>query len=241
MEVEYKEYKYPENENRYCFRISRSYDECQEQIKELAAYATRVAIYQHDADEDVNRTHVHGIIRICSRGEDTLRTKFFKKYFAGNKQYQLATTYIPAKGMDAKPVNDKYITYMSKGHLEPVYVKDYTQVEIDHWKSQWIDYSIKEATGIKLENGKIVLTKEVEAERKKKKYDIVQAICMKVHDKKLIHDEDIITEVIRELTREKQVIGQYKIMDYFDAVTMYSNPGKMVQNCLQVIARRQKM
>lgn len=76
-------------------------DECQ-----------KVIIYKHEADASVSRTHYHGLIINYPKKEQTLRNCFVKKY-----EYTLKCT----------GITPNFITYMSKGKLEPHYKR---------WKSE---------------------------------------------------------------------------------------------------------
>lgn len=124
--------------NNFAFRISASYADIGSTLLKLIDLTEKVAIYEHPADEKVANTHIHGLLMTCSRKEDTLREKFFKKHWKG--KYQLATTY---KDQDNKiqPVNEGYVTYMSKGVYDPSFVKGFTPERILELKALWIDYS----------------------------------------------------------------------------------------------------
>ena len=101
----------------FAFRVSSSYDETKEHLANLFELCEKVAIYQHDADEEISRTHIHGLLIGCTKGEDTIRNRFFKgKYQSAD--YELKTRYEVKEGlMQVKrkyDVDEKYIIYMSK-------------------------------------------------------------------------------------------------------------------------------
>lgn len=122
----------------FAFRISASYADIGSTLLKLIDLTEKVAIYEHPADEKVANTHIHGLLMTCSRKEDTLREKFFKKHWKG--KYQLATTY---KDQDdnVQPVNEGYVSYMSKGKFEPSFVKGFTTDKISELKAKWVNHT----------------------------------------------------------------------------------------------------
>jgi len=120
----------------FAFRISVPYTDIGLTLLALFDLTEYVAVYEHPADEKVRRTHIHGLLMNCERKEDTLREKFFKPHWKG--QYQLATTY-KNKDNEIVPVDEGYISYMSKGKYDPEYVKGFTKERLAELKAAWID------------------------------------------------------------------------------------------------------
>ena len=130
----------------FAFRVSSLYDETKEHLANLFELCEKVAIYQHDADEEISRTHIHGLLIGCTKGEDTIRNRFFKgKYQSAD--YELKTRYEVKEGlMQVKrkyDVDEKYIIYMSKGVLDPMFLKVFTKEETDAFKAQWKNHKEK--------------------------------------------------------------------------------------------------
>jgi len=228
-------YSYPEDETKFQFRVSLSYDECKELLAPIIKLCKRFVIYQHDADSSVSRTHVHGLLRVCERKHDTIRNAF-KKAFP--KQYQLAETYKNSQGK-VVPVDDGYITYMANGttplKAEPKAVESYTPEELRHWADLWEDYESKKKTTMTAVGGKIVITKEVEQARRLKRHETIMKVVKELQAMKTNpladtnHEHffpypDVSKMVVRELTLQQQCVGMYKVCEYVDAVMMYFNP-----------------
>lgn len=92
------------------------------------------AVYQHDADEEVSRTHIHALVEV-NVSTDTLKNRLQK--ILG---YRLPKTdWAFSQKLKGNPIEDKFITYMSKGKLEPVHIKGFTQEQCDKYKSEWIE------------------------------------------------------------------------------------------------------
>lgn len=108
----------------FAFRVHDEF--CNVDLSELYELCDKVAVYQHDADEEVNRTHIHGVCIGCSKKEDTVR-----KLFKGKYEYALTFKNKKTGG----EVNSTYIAYMSKGCYEPVYVKNISDEEVALGKS----------------------------------------------------------------------------------------------------------
>lgn len=94
----------------------------------------RAVVYQHNADEEVSRTHVHALV------ETDVTTDTMKNHLQKILGYRLpASDWSFVSKLKRLPVEDKFITYMSKGKLEPVYTKGFTAEEIERYKSDWIE------------------------------------------------------------------------------------------------------
>lgn len=190
----------------FVFRISSEYADVT--LDELFELCTKVVVYQHTADESVKRTHIHGLIEGCSRKEDTVRNKFFK----GKYEYSMKTK-----------VDDNFITYMSKGNLDPVYVKGYDPELIVLRKSQWVSQQPK-AT-VKLVDGKLV--KGVDETKKRTKRELIEIMRSKYEVGML---DTVILKMIRKvLIDNNEVIGMYKVLDYFDSLLMYSDKERWIE------------
>jgi len=121
--------------NVHALRISRDSSEIQAVFDDWAKVSGKLLVYRHDADEEVNRTHCHFLIEECTIGTaEGLRKRVKHMGFNGNKDW--AFTEAPITDEQ----RDKYITYMTKGHLDPVYNKGYDPVYLEERKNAWVDY-----------------------------------------------------------------------------------------------------
>lgn len=188
----------------FAFRISVAYDDVE--LDGLFDICDKVIIYQHNADSSVKRTHIHGLCLGCTRKEDTVRNKFFK----GKYEYSMKTK-----------VDDKFITYMAKGQLSPVYVKGFDTSFVELRKSEWVDHKVVTTD---ITNDKSV---------KKTKKELLRIMLetydeqWKTVDKKQSMHYMSVTSVLRHIRKilieNNEVIGMYKVMDYYDSFMMYGN------------------
>lgn len=106
------------------FRVHLEYSAVD--LGDLYESCKKMIIYQHDADDEVNRTHIHGLCIGYDKRDDT-----FRKYFKGKYEYALTLKNKKTGG----PVDETYIAYMSKGCYDPVFVKNFSDEEIAFGKS----------------------------------------------------------------------------------------------------------
>jgi len=91
-----------------------------------------MAVFQHDKDDTVQTTHCHILMMECEVQAEALK-RIFKKVLPG----------LPAKGNEfwkwesRSVVDDNFLTYMSKGNLCPVFVKNFTPELIEERRQQW--------------------------------------------------------------------------------------------------------
>lgn len=97
----------------------------------------KVVVYQHDADESVNRTHVHALVEI-SVSTDT--AKNWVQKCVGSRPKKDMWSFVSK--LKKQPVTEEFITYMTKGKLEPVMLKGYTKELCDKYKARWVDHIV---------------------------------------------------------------------------------------------------
>lgn len=122
----------------YAVRITRSYDICQRAIAAWALKCDKILAYEHTGTV-TEKVHVHLIMIGVTCTVDTLHNIARPLGLAtlkGNGDWSFKT-----KDKKYGPVTDspKYITYMTKGNLEPRYNKGYTQAELDEAKASWVN------------------------------------------------------------------------------------------------------
>lgn len=210
----------------YAFRITKSYEELGLALLPLYDICDRVAVYEHEADTEVSRTHVHGVLIGCKRKEDTVRNKFFKGVYDA-PDYELKTKYKTAK-MDMVPVDAEYIKYMSKGDLDPSFFKGFTQEELDNYRRGWVNHKLNESVAEKTSKKSQLTVYEMAVE--------IMGTDATAHLG--LAREDIVDKIIKYLNSKRQAANMYKVRDIYDACMMYSRPQKYVQGCMALIVKR---
>lgn len=207
-------------------RISRPYGDIQQWCEELKA--EKKIVYQHDADDEVSRTHIHMLVICCSLKPDTLKYHYKKLYGPIEKtDWSFASEYKDNEIGKFVPItpetSDKFITYMSKGHLTPVLSVGYDPFKVLELSQQWKD---PKTTALKTEGGKFVrVPKQIKEDSKKKtKRDLVEIMVCKGKDEDIDPDDtNAIISMIREvLVKHNEVLGMYKVMDFYDGYMMYA-------------------
>lgn len=203
-------------------RVSVAYDVLTgfETIYELC---DKVVVYEHEADEEVKTTHVHMLLEGYKRKEDTLRNAIKKHYTGPNFALKV-------KKDDGSPVDDSFITYMSKGTLDPKYNKGYDDGFIATRRGEWVERRV----GVRLQSGKLV--KDPEEKKVKSKRELLALMTAEIQDGS--GTRDILEGIRKVLIRENQVIGQYKMLDYYDSYLMYNQKGKWLDGLVAKINSR---
>jgi hypothetical protein len=113
---------------------------------------------------------------------------------------------------------------MTKGILQPSFVKGFTQYELDEFKKAWISHKIVDKAVFKLVN------EENPEQRKKRIWDMLEEVIKRVRSRTPIKadgggvyspesDQAIISYIFQVFTQENHVVvGRYKIRDYVDHV-----------------------
>lgn len=187
-------------------RISMDYESIKEWINGVEC--EKMLVYQHDADDTVNRTHVHLLIIKPEKKPDALKTRYVKMYNPTEKGNSLWSW----KSTDIN--SDVYITYMTNGHLEPMLNKGYNVEELKVLKDKWIN---PKTTNVELVDGKLV--RSVKTVVKKTKREMLEQMRSGLSDSSTTRD--ILKELRKVLINNNEVVGQYKMMDYYDSYMMY--------------------
>jgi len=117
-------------------RITRPYSDLSGAFRSLVCLCSSMLIYEHEADEEINRTHIHFVAtHECTTKtlKNTLQANLPLGYnkLDGNKDWSM-----PENNWDK---DHKSITYMTKGKLEPKYNQGFTEDEIRLAKEAWRD------------------------------------------------------------------------------------------------------
>jgi len=183
-------------------RVSRSWDEIFDWLD--AIEADKKIIYEHEADEEVQRTHIHMYIENPKLKDDALKTSFKKAYNPTDK----GNTLWSWKSANVDEVM-KIITYMSKGTLVPKFAKGFDIKDIEK--------ATESFQAPKLVDGKFVrVVKEVAKATKREMLEQMRSRMSGTDTTR-----DILRIVRKVLMSNNEVIGQYKMMDYYDSLYMY--------------------
>lgn len=200
----------------YAPRVSLSFNDMSGVIRMWSNSCDKMVVYEHEADEDVKTTHVHMIMINCKyKSQDTLCNQFRKLIDIDLKGNSLWSW----EHKDFKNPDEDFITYMSKGCLEPVFIKNMTNGDIEKYKSRWKNYEKKVAVPI----GQIVEARVTQ----KTKWELLNIMNHEIQLYQQQHPNHMITKEIRNriivqvLKEEKQVIGLYKVQEFSYAFSLH--------------------
>lgn len=211
----------------YHVRISRSYEELKGFFENEKC--THMVVYEHDADEEVSRTHCHAWIKGCANS-DTLKNHIRKLIGPVSK----TDWYFTEKNKKYVEWTDDVMTYLSKGVLEVKYVIGFTEAEIEEKKNKWIKIETKPK--LFNEDGKLIIEKEIKEKKKKTKRELIE--LMKARYVETMDVDEVVKLIRKVLVQNDEVIGMYKVMDYYDSLIMYANKQKFIDMVTQKINSR---
>lgn len=117
----------------HAIRITLPYADCSDIISKWANRSQKAIVYQHDADEEVSKTHVHIGLSGCEVGVEALKRMWPEAPGKGNEFWSYK---------DWKPETgdrDKYITYMSKGKLSVSFLKNISEQLVETSRLAWVE------------------------------------------------------------------------------------------------------
>ena len=121
-------------------RLSLPSKDLEDVIKLWAATCESMVVYEHEADEDVSTTHCHFLmINSQYKTEEALKRIFFKQTPAEERKGNALWAW-----EHKQPVNETFVTYMSKGRLRPVFVKNFSPAKIEELTGKWTDPVFKD-------------------------------------------------------------------------------------------------
>lgn len=199
-------------------------------VEAIAEKCDKIVVYEHNERQD--NIHIHLYLQRCQVSTDTVKNYFKKCGFnAGPKGTGWSFT---------KATDIGCITYMSKGKLDPCYVKGFTQDEIDECKDRWVERT-SETSGKKYQTRLQYIVHETPSQAKKRKNDYVEEMRLELqsHHKatnlEYFVDEHIVEVIIRILNRNHVVFSRYTIRDYYDTLCARQYTDQFVQSMIKFL------
>lgn len=205
----------------YAIRVSKPYSEFKEFFNKLDQVTEKYVFYEHNVP---NNIHIHGLIVGCTVSTDTLKNYIRKD--VGNMK---------STDWSFKSAEDfNFITYMSKGNLSPVVVKNISDEEILNYKSKWVTVETKKRTmtqyKLKIENPQ---------QAKIRQNELMDMILQRVRES---HDDlefkpHKVLEVIRQVVyiEHRTIVGRYKIRDYYDYIMGHAKPELWIHSMEKIL------
>lgn len=212
----------------YKVRLTFPYSEIQAVIEQFGEVSEGIVAYEHKADKEVSRTHVHMLLVGCKMSTDTLKNYVRRKIGSVDRN-----DWSFERAEDTVEGYEKYITYMSKGNLDHSYSKGITDEFLVACRLKWVvprvDVKYNKETG--------KYTKEVDDSANISKRKLVEEMVAHIGDSE--SDTRVILDGIRKvLVQHRIVIGMYKVMDYYDAYLMYGQKDRWLNMVASKIEKR---
>lgn len=122
----------------YAIRITRPYMDCSGIISRWADRSNAIVVYQHDADEEISKTHIHLAIYGSEVKAEALKRMWEDVPGKGNEFWSWKE-WIVEQDNDDSLINSRYLTYMSKGTLRPVFVKNFSNAILENSRQGWVE------------------------------------------------------------------------------------------------------
>lgn len=116
-------------------------------LEKISALCDRALFYYHpNGKTDGKSPHIHGLLFNYKYTDDTLR-KNTKLHFGLTTKESCTVSNTYKKGTKMSEITyHGYITYMTKGKYDPVYVKDFTEEHLQVAKESWKEQIIAPTT-----------------------------------------------------------------------------------------------
>lgn len=193
-------------------RITQTYAELKPMFERVLEVSDKVIVYEH---HDAARVHVHGLLVGCRVSTDTLKN-WVKRALGVNAYPKTDWTFKTAQ-------DNNLITYMSKGILDPILVRGFSEEEVNDYRSKWVQ---KEKPAV-TEKVQFKLKIENPAQQKIRQNEMMDMVKRRCVEKGLSKPSDVLRE-IREVVyvEYKTVVGRYKIRDFYDYVMSDLSPDR---------------
>lgn len=121
----------------YVCRITLPFSDVNQFIDEWSNKIDKLLVYEHEADEEVSKTHCHFLILDSQVKNEQLKRISRDKFpdLKGNESWSWKQ-YDPEKGKS-------YISYMTKGSLTAKFIKNFSLQELDNSRLAWVERSLR--------------------------------------------------------------------------------------------------
>lgn len=130
----------------HAIRVTLPYDDCKDIISIWADRCSQAIVYQHDADGEISKTHVHIGLVGCEVKAEALKRMWPDAPGKGNEFWSFKE-WIRKDLTNWATTPDTYIAYMSKGVLRPVFVKNFSNDKVENSRQSWVEPVKADKTG----------------------------------------------------------------------------------------------
>lgn len=168
-------------------------------LQKIADKSEKLVVYAHD---DGNRPHIHFLIEGITQSTDTIKNWIKKDVGTVAKtDWSFKTEH------EGKPIDYGYVTYMSKGKLDPVFNKGFTDSELIELRNKWVVHK---------PSSKKWDLKDARVDKEKTQKEIVEVVIRELNGSS--NPREIVKILNRILSEEQKIVGRYKFRDYVDTI-----------------------
>lgn len=207
----------------YAVRIRRSAEELSGVFLKLMSVCSKVVVYEHP---DENNIHCHMLLMECTVSTDSLKN-YIKKIIGQVERQDWSFK---------SGANMEFISYMSKGKYDAKYVYGVSDTELSDYKAKGYDVKDKRNNNgmVKLEDGKLV--RQIKEGAKRTRRELIELMRANIDVDDTTYN--ILKGIRKVLIQNNEVIGKYKIIEYYDAFLMYGNEQRWLDIMTTAIERR---
>lgn len=208
----------PKRGDNWSVRITRTYEELKPWIQNLSDKCEKLIVYQHDADEDVSRTHCHLMIIGYTTSDETMKMQLTK--ILGQRPEKTDWAWDPSVRSE-----DDSISYMSKKDLQPMYNKGYEDSYVVERSTKYVPKSEYVKSSGKTQYKVIAEKPEVS---KKRQNDLLDEMIQKYRENYPMDEyvcknppfksNEVVKIIIDTLNQHRVIFGRYKVRDYYDTI-----------------------
>jgi len=229
----------------YAPRISSPYSDLSGVFQKFADTCEAMVVYEHEADEQVSRTHCHFVMVNCKYKTPEPLKRIFRQLVKDERDGNDLWAWTHEKN---KTPNLSFIGYMAKNDLEPVFTKEVSAAAILLAQEEW-----------KRNKPHQSLIKPLDPVKKLTKFQIITEVSQRVIGRELsrsgkpysghkdekiaifnVVSPQVVFEYISQVLAEhEQPVGLYKVMDLYDGFMMMHCQQKFVSNCMAVLGKRE--
>jgi len=210
-------------------RVSLPYMDLSGVIKTWADQCETLVVYEHVADSQVKKTHVHLLMVGIRVGVEQLKN-LAKRHI------------VPGKGQafwkweSKTPPDESFITYMSKGKLAPKFIKNISPAQIEEWRLKWVDPAAKSNSS---ETGNVYIVSKKPPPKTISRKELLAEMTENYYLKKLDDTKrrEVVQLICQILRKYGFGINPYHVREYFYALVWDKDDpfNFTVEKCLSLL------
>lgn len=213
------------------FRIHRSYDDVSGVVLKLFEKCNSGFVFQHEADEEVNRQHIHGYMFEPRISRKTLSEQIGDKLnLKGNTDF---FTSDKCSRKDPRPidVSGAWIYGSKFGTVAVIFIKNISPDQVDRLRVAASNWTFSKLASKSAPTTEVVVLKEIKVKQKPTQYQHVVEVLKTINDlhpdlnsRPSAEQRRCIFEVVyRYFQNNEMFMGKYKQLDFLDMVLMKWN------------------